>query len=50
MTIDEPQIKQLIREYLQKNPHSGATVLHRWVFEHGKGNFGETAICAFNTE
>ncbi len=44
MTIDEPQIKQCVREFLQKNPHSGATVLHRRVFEQGKGSFGETAI------
>jgi len=44
MTIDEPRIKHFIREFLGKNPHSGATVLHTWVMRQGNGSFGETAI------
>jgi len=44
MTIDEPEIKQFIREFLQKSPHSGSTLLHSSVMERGNGRFGQTAI------
>lgn len=44
MTIDAPEIKQFIREFLSKNPHSGSTLLHTWIMEHGNGRFGQTAI------
>jgi len=44
MTIDEPEIKRYIRDFLENNPHSGATLLHSSVMEIGKGRFGQTAI------
>jgi len=44
MTRIEPRIEHFIREFLVNNPHSGATVLHTWVKDQGKGSFGETAI------
>jgi|APSaa5957512535_1039671.scaffolds.fasta_scaffold04564_7 hypothetical protein len=44
MTINEPDIVHAIREYLEQNPHSGATAIHSWVKKRGKGRFGETII------
>jgi len=42
--VDEPKIRHIIREILEKEVKLGATQLHRQVYEIGNGELGETAI------
>ena len=44
MIVDEPKIRHIIREILEKEVKLGATQLHRQVYEEGNGKLGETAI------